>query len=161
MKAVSPLIASVLLIAFVFSISLIITDWTTSIGKEKSEEIAKKGEKSVKCTFADFTIIKPLLTYNFSSKATINLTIRNSGKEPLYDFKFSVITDKNTLPKSYEFVALNQKTENEPLKPGEFWTFNLIPNGSSPQSGEKLSEIFVSAKCQTDFTISRSLVLEE
>ncbi len=161
MKSISPLISAVLLIAFAVLVGSILANWSVTLGKEKSEEVAQKGEKSFKCALADFYIPKHLLSYDFSSEISINITVKNSGKQPLYDFRFSVITDKNGLPKSYEFTPLNQRTKDNPLKPGELWIFNLVPNGTSPQKNEKLSEIFVSAKCEEDFTISRSLSLEE
>ena len=91
-KSASPLIATVLLIGFAFSIGIIFMSWLSESFKSHSSEISEKGEKEIKCTFASFKVPKNLIAYNFSvSQPHINLTIINTGSEKLYNFSFTVI----------------------------------------------------------------------
>lgn len=161
MKAVSPLIATVLLIGFAFTVGLILMSWLTGMGKEQSEYITKTGEQTIQCTLAKFDIIKPALKYNFSSESQyINITIINTGKTELYNFSFFVITKKGAIPKSYTFVAENQKTKSDPLEVGKPWTFITIPENDKPSPNEKISEILVTAICGEDFVVKSSVNLE-
>lgn len=161
MKAVSPLIATVLLIGFAFTLGIILMSWLTEMGKEQSEYITKSGEQTVQCTLAKFDIIKPSLRYNFSSDPQyINITILNTGKTELYNFSFSVITKKGAVPKSYVFVAENQKTKFEPLKVNEPWTFNIVPENAKPSPEEKIYEIYVTAVCGEDYVVKNSIKIE-
>ncbi len=157
MKGVSPLIGAVLLIAFVFSVGIIFMGWLTGVEKKHANYVAEKGEKQVKCVLASFKIIKDLTKYNFSSSVPINLTIINTGNQPLYNFTFTITTDKGILPKVYIFEPINQKTIDKPLGIGESWIVSLIPIDNSPSPGETLSEIYATALCQKTFTISYTL----
>ncbi len=150
-KGVSPLIATVLLIALAFSLGVLMFAWGTEMQKSQTQQVYEKGEKEVKCTFANFKIPKELVFYNFSSSIPINLTIMNVGSEPLYNFSFTVITDKKTAPKTYIFVPDTQKTKGNPLAVGSSWVVHLTPSGSGPSPSETLSEIIVKAICQDTF----------
>lgn len=161
MKAISPLIATVLLIGFAFSVGIILMSWLHGMGKEQSKYIEKAGKQAVKCTMGKFDIIKPSVKYNFSSNPPyINITVINTGKTDLYNFTFSVITEKNGVPNSYSFAVENQRAKNNPLKTGEVWTFNLIAKNNKPSSEEKISEIFISAICGKDYIIKNSVKFE-
>ncbi len=159
-KGVSPLIATVLLIGFTFSIGVLLLAWGTGMEKSHTSQVSEKGEKEVKCTFAHFKAPKELLFYNFSSSIPINLTIINTGSEPLYNFSFTVITDKETAPKTYIFEPTEQKTKANPLNVGNSWIVHLVPKGSGPSEGETLSEIIIKALCQDTFVKSYDLIIE-
>ncbi len=161
MKAVSPLIATVLLIGFAFTVGLILIAWLTEMGKEQSEYITKAGEQTIQCTLAKFDILKPTIKYNFSANTPyINITVINTGKFDLYNFSFSVLTKKGALPKSYIFIPENQITKSSPLKAGRPWVFNTVPESDKPSSDEKITEILATAICGEDFVVKNSVRLE-
>ncbi len=158
-KAISPLIASVLLIAFTMAIAAILTSWVTGFTKTQTGFVGEKAEKQVKCTYATFKVQKSDVVYNFSATTTkINVTVYNDGSEDLYNFTFTMITDKNTNPKVYSYIPTNQKTASDPLKPANTIVFNGNTT-SGPISTETFSELKITAICQKDYTVSHTVTM--
>ncbi len=161
-KSASPLIATVLLIGFAFSLGVIFMTWFSESFKSHSSEISEKGEREIKCTFASFKAPKFLVSYNFSvTPPHVNLTVINTGSEKLYNFSFTVITKRGEAVLSYIFVPLEQKTEKNPLEAGRSWVVTIIPQSYSPSSEETVKEIQISALCQKEFAVQYRVVLEE
>lgn len=158
-KAISPLIASVLLIAFTMAVAAILTSWVTGFTKTQTGFVGEKAEKQVKCTYATFKVQKSDVTYNFSAQTTnINVTVYNDGSEDLYNFTFTMITNANTNPKVYTYTPTNQKTETDPLKSAN--TIVFIGNTTSgPASSEIFNKLVINAICQKDYKVSSSVTI--
>lgn len=151
MKAISPLIATVLLIAFTMSVAAIIVSWATGFEKTQTSYVGEKGEKQIKCTYADMDIRKDNVKYNFTpGYIWVNLTMFNRGSENLYNFSFFVITDKDI----YTFEPTNQKTEDSPLTPRTaiLLTGNSTA-GRAPTTTETFQKLKVVALCQKDYKV--------
>jgi flagellin-like protein len=69
MKGISPVIASVLLIAFTIAVATLYSGWITSFTKTTTEEVQEKSEKRVTCSYGGIAIDD--VKYN---KTTGNLT---------------------------------------------------------------------------------------
>ncbi|MCK5299705.1 MAG: hypothetical protein KAJ54_00985 [Candidatus Aenigmarchaeota archaeon] len=86
-KAVSPLIASVLLIVFVIGISTIILSWLTSYTKDATDDASTKSDGLVSCT-GGIIGIQRIYFMNASDtdgeiNQTIKIIINNEGSIPV------------------------------------------------------------------------------
>lgn len=90
-KAVSPLIATVLLISFAVALGAVVMNWGRNI------EISKPGDK---CAGVEIKV-REINNYNvcysgFGSDAYINFIIDNIGKQDLYGLSLWVVGEKGT-----------------------------------------------------------------
>lgn len=77
MKGISPLIASVLLIAFTMAIAAVLTAWITQFTEQKQQETSEY-EESVACSGANIKVIKDF-DYWDSSNKNFSTKIKNTG----------------------------------------------------------------------------------
>jgi flagellin-like protein len=77
MKGVSPLVASVLLLAIVVSISVIIGGWTSTLTKDTTSTVSNRTSEAVQCSAADITIESVYITNGTSG--TARAQVRNQG----------------------------------------------------------------------------------
>ena len=82
MKAISPLISAVLLIAFTVTVGAIISGWLTSFTRESSETVGEHAEEQITCVYAGIDLRD--ITYNTSSNLITGI-IKNTGNVDLYD----------------------------------------------------------------------------
>ena len=92
-KGISPLIATILLIAFVIAVGGILSGWLISFSKERVEEARTKGETDIQCSYSGLSIDDA--DWN-DTETTLSLIVRNSGTEDLTDFRMVVIYTNNT-----------------------------------------------------------------
>lgn len=78
MKGLSPLIASVLLIAFTVSVAMIIMTWFSSFARGTTENISATGETAVGCSSAGISI-----EHVYISGTNGVIVVRNIGFVPL------------------------------------------------------------------------------
>jgi len=93
-KGISPLIAVVLLIAFVIAVGSILSGWFVSFTKERVEEAKEKGEEDITCSYANLYITD---AHWNNTLGKLSLTIENTGSEDLSDFRMVVIYNNNTV----------------------------------------------------------------
>lgn len=145
-KGISPLIATVLLIAFTMAAAAIVFGWGTGFINAIFNPISDKGPKTVQCIGANLDVRKADVSYNFSgASSTVNVTASNSGSQDLYNFSLGIITNSG----AYTFNPTNQYNETSPLKIGT--TTRLITVNSSsgaPSSGETFTKLRITAVCQ-------------
>lgn len=108
-KGISPLIATILLIAFVIAVGGILSGWLISFSKERTEEARIKGETDIKCSYADLCIMD--VNWN-DTETKLSLTAENTGSEDLTGFKIVVIYTNNTA------VTLKVTPGSTTLNPG-------------------------------------------
>lgn len=92
-KGISPLIATILLIAFVIAVGGILSGWLISFTKERTEEARIRGETDIKCSYASLYISDA--DWN-STDEKLSLTVENTGSEDLSDFDVTVIYSNNS-----------------------------------------------------------------
>ncbi len=93
-KGISPLIATILLIAFVIAVGGILSGWLVSFSKERTQEAATKGETDIKCSYASLYVSDANCN---STKKTISLIAENTGNQDLSDFTLTVIYVNNSV----------------------------------------------------------------
>lgn len=92
LKGISPLIAAVILIAFVIAVAAVASGFFTGFIKGRRAEIESKGESMVDCSVANFDVDETTLR---KYGHTLSLTIYNKGQTKLSDFMVTV-TGNNT-----------------------------------------------------------------
>ncbi len=149
-KAISPLIAAVLLIAFTMAVAGILVSWMTGFTKTETTYVGDKSDNQIVCTYALMDATKSDVSYNFSgTSSTINVTVLNSGEESLYNFTLIAKTDSNI----YTFVPTNQYSKTNPLKPGGATKLLGVNQSTAPSSSETLKKLKIRALCKDDYAI--------
>jgi len=106
-KALSPVIATVLLIAIVIIIALIIFLWFRGLSEEI---ITKFGKKNIKLVCAD---VKFKAEYS-----SLTLSVSNIGNVPLYDFNLKISGSGSYITKKLKEVS-GTNWPSTGLSPGE------------------------------------------
>jgi flagellin-like protein len=112
MKGISPLIASVLLIAFTIGVAALYSGWITSFTKTTTEEVQEHSEKRVTCTYGGIAIDD--VRYN-KTTGNISGTIENTEMIDLGNIDLEIFYTNATREK----LDLNMALES-----GERNTFN-------------------------------------
>ena len=107
----SPLIATVMLIAITLGVSALLGSWFTSITKTQTEIIEETATKQINCTGALLSITDVICS---STNQQLKIAINNLGDIDLYEFS-TLVKLNNTF---YENNTGGPSLAN-PLKPGE------------------------------------------
>jgi len=147
MKGISPLIATVLLIAFTLSVAGLLGGWFSGLTKTQTEVIEKSSEETMNCTGSLLTIVS-VLCGNTTPGApnTLRIVIANEGNNALYGFStFAQIEQKQYIN------STGGPTMNSPLYPGEHATLEYDCESSNYcEDGSKITKIRVSpSNCPT------------
>jgi len=81
-KALSPLMASVMLIAFTMAVAALLGTWFTSMTKTETELIEEGAKKQINCTSALLDIV----AVKCNSSGELKIAINNIGLNELYGF---------------------------------------------------------------------------
>ena len=81
-KALSPLMASVMLIAFTMAVAALLGTWFTSMTKTETELIEEGAKKQINCTSALLDIVD----VKCNSSGELKIAINNIGLNELYGF---------------------------------------------------------------------------
>lgn len=146
MKAVSPFIATVLLIALTVSIAGVVGSFVYSMVKSQSEETRQTGDKAAKCgsVFLDIDEVK---TDSGLNPVNVTLTYTN-GNEDLYNFTVYIIDSGNRIGSNSSLTP--SYTISSPLNPGRTVSWSI---GTTGLSGTLFS-VRIVGFCQTDYVIS-------
>lgn len=93
-KGLSPLIAAVLLIAFVMSTGVILSSWIVKFTREEGRDVTERGGKEIDCSYSALTI--DVTEYNTTNQRTI-MEVENTGRVDLSDFRIQAAYDNNTV----------------------------------------------------------------
>ena len=97
MKGLSPLIAEVLLIAFVVGIGAIIITWVTGFTKSSTKTVSQQSNAQIACTRGSIKFLtNPPLTYNTTS-GNLTGTVENDGLIGLGNLRLQIIYNNSTL----------------------------------------------------------------
>lgn len=87
-KAVSPLIAGVLLIVLTLTAALLVSNWVKEFTRTQTETIKEKGESRIVCSYAGLAINNA--SYNCTA-AKFSAEAYNAGTQDLQTFKFLIL----------------------------------------------------------------------
>jgi len=110
MKGVSPLVASVLLIAFTIAVASLFSGWITSFTKVTTEEVQEQSEKKVTCSYGGIALDN--VKYNKTS-GNMSGTVENTDLITLGNIDFEIFYANSTREK----LDLNMETEPSERKP--------------------------------------------
>jgi flagellin-like protein len=146
MKGISPLVATVLLIAFTVSIAGIISAWLTSFARTTTSTVSEESERQLLCLHASLSLRSA--TYSSSSNSLIGV-LENSGEVPIGNISLQIIYNDATSQK-FELClvgdrVLNCSVSNLTLaRYGDTATFNV-----SVSSYDKIDRVIVIGNCST------------
>jgi flagellin-like protein len=94
-KAVSPLIATVLLIAFAVALGAIVMNWGESFVRETQNTATEASAGKLDCTLkVDFEVMNAAyIEDDTGTNATLKVLIRNAGDMPISEFVAQVFTN--------------------------------------------------------------------
>ncbi|MCK5234678.1 MAG: type IV pilin [Candidatus Aenigmarchaeota archaeon] len=102
-KAVSPLIAAVLLIAFTMAIAALLTAWVTQFTKQQQDESEQYQEK-IECAGSNFIVNKDFnLWINVFDKGNLSTRLENIGFNPIRIKNIQIWYDNQNLPEYLNF----------------------------------------------------------
>ena len=130
MKGISPLVASVLLIAITMSVAGILAFWVSSY----TSQTLPKMNRTEECRFSNFEI----WSCSIDSAGTLTFVLHNIGQYEILDLTAFVFTTENTVSPG---VKLNSS-----LLLGEYKSFTL-QNSSTNVPAEKFSKLIITTSC--------------
>lgn len=85
-KGISPILASVLLLAVTISVAGVFAGWAPDIAKTVTGETENQTDHRLDCNKASATLVSA--TYNISGNEKVDVTLRNNGRA---DFKKLIV----------------------------------------------------------------------
>ncbi len=147
MKGISPIVATVLLIAFTVAIGGIVSLFVTDLTKTQTGITQKSSEQLTSCGNVILTIDE---VRTDSDLNPVNVTlIYSAGTEDLYNFTVYII-DSNKNMNSTSNLSPSYNTTN-PFKVGNRVSWSISTTGLS---GSSLSRVRVHALCKTDYPVT-------
>ncbi len=160
-NGISPMIATVLLIAFTVAVAGIVGLWITTLTSTQTETTGSAAEKQVLCARSIITIDEVTSKFNTTSGGdSFNVTVVYSyGTEDLYYFNITLI---DNIRNSFTATPVNVTNFNKtnPFRPGDSNVFNInIDDRNTVEKtgdllGTSLYLVRVIAKCQTNYPVS-------
>ena len=148
-KGISPMIATVLLIAFTVAVGGILSVWLTTLTATQTGTTGTAAEKQILCARSVLEITEA--TYGASAAAS-NVTVTyRYGTETLTNFTFYFIDSTRA---SAKIATENQNT----LNPGDRNVSRITATGLS---GSYLQSVRVTALCQTNYPVSGECKYEQ
>ena len=146
MKAVSPFIATVLLIALTVSVAGVVGSFIYSMVNTQSEETRETGDKAAKCgsVFLDIDEVK---TDSDLNPVNVTLTYTN-GNEDLYNFSVYIIDSGNRISSNSSLSP--SYTTTSLFNAGRKVSWSISTTGLSGT----LFSVRIVGLCQTDYVIS-------
>lgn len=138
MKGLSPLVATVLLIAFTVGIGGIISIWISGFTQTSSKIVSKEGENQIICSNGAVDI------YNLkycSSTNNISGIIRNNGRIAIGNITMQTIFGNGSMVShALNNTGTGGSTSGDylSLRPGQSFSFNVSIGGNSNGAYERI-----------------------
>lgn len=136
-KGVSPLIATVLLIAIVITIALVILGWLSTLTKTTTSTVTNKTSESVNCASASISI-EDVFVIGTGSTASANVIVKNTGFTNGLNISGTLLNSSG-----YNFSATQQTSL---LNKGNVFTLNF-PSISVATCPNSFSRVIVTTDC--------------
>jgi flagellin-like protein len=148
-KGISPLIATILLIAFAVGVAGIFIMWVGPFSEQKMDETGDIADRQLKCTRSVLDIIE--VRYGGITNLTVQYT---HGTENLYNFSLTFIDSNSKVQNvlSTNITPQYNDTANQKFTPGMVGVWNI---DTSSLTGPSLTSVYVNALCQKEFPVSR------
>jgi len=128
-KAISPLVATVLLIGFTVAVAGIVVVWLTTFATTSTEDVGEKTETELYCAYGGIRISDLQFCNNYLSGILHNTNLIDIGNITIQ------ITYLNATPAKTIYLAQNGTSisgySEMGLKPRELATFNVSIGGSN------------------------------
>jgi len=142
-KAISPLIASVILIVFTMSIAALLTTWVQSITVEQ-KKTADDSQKKIDCFMSNLEVDNDFTKVNSGSNPTIFSTrIRNNGANDISLISYR-IWDNNTEPIIWKITDVNANKTGIPKGNG----MKIVLNISGLANQNAFNKIKILTECE-------------
>lgn len=131
MKGISPLVATVLLIAFTVAMAGLLSTWLTGFTSSTTQQVTQSSGNTLSCSYGGLSLGS--LQYS-STSGTLSGNIENTGTVSLGNFSISIIYSNKTVGQyllcSVGGVGANCTAKNISLVPRDIFTFNLSVSSS-------------------------------
>ncbi len=159
-KAVSPMIAVVLLIAFTVAVGGILSLWLSGLSGTTTATAGSATEKSVLCASSlQITDVNSTFGGDGAAGDVFNVTVRYvAGSENLYFFNLTFVDNLRTSATVTPPIGSNFN-KSAPFTSGRVHTFNIALNSTTyvlvatNLPGTVLEKVTVTAKCQDTIPI--------
>ncbi len=147
MKAISPMIAVVLLIAFTVAVGGLLSVWFASLTTSQTSTISSGSEALAKCASSSLAISE--VRYPSSgSPRLVNVTLTSSGSQNLKNITITVVGGGASTNSVVFFNA-----SGDDMIPGTAFATSISTTGGASLPPELVS---ANAFCQTKYTLSGS-----
>ncbi len=149
LKGLSPLVASVLLVAFTMAVAAIIVTWITGFTQQQTTVVAQRGDQQTKCAYSTLYVSRTDVSVIGN---TINLTVTYTAGTETLNITGIEVRDANGI--SYVNTTIpstDNTTRNIGLGSVTKFT-NYILSGSLP-GGVSWNRVRVTALCQNQVAI--------
>lgn len=131
LKGISPLIASVLLIAFTIAVAGIISTWVITFSRTQTERVGREAEREVYCAWGGIQLYD--LKY-CSTTSSLSGKIENTGNILLGKIKINIALINGTIL-NYPLCKVDNEvisciTSNLTLDPSDIVSFNLTSSSN-------------------------------
>ncbi|MEM4337123.1 MAG: archaellin/type IV pilin N-terminal domain-containing protein [Candidatus Woesearchaeota archaeon] len=129
-KGVSPLIATVLLIAFAVALGAVVMNWGRTYVEDTARFAREKSDLEIKCSsdvkldFLKIKDVKHICYYLDGSNVKVNFTIENIGKLDVYGLQVTVVGSKEV-----NTTEINLEDESKVIKRARFYKNMSVPLG--------------------------------
>jgi len=128
-RAVSPLIATVLLIAFAVALGAVVMNWGRTYVEDTAAFAREKSDTEIKCSSdvkLDFLEVRNVkrLCYEYTTTTKLNFTVENIGKLDIVGLAVTVVGAKNI-----NTTALDLKGQNMTLERARFYKNETLDMG--------------------------------
>ena len=126
MKAVSPIISAVLVVAIIFGIAAMTTPWMFGVTEEMTNKTQESQQLQLICQNTAYDFDSNYGTYGANwnlttTDDTLDVKIINTGSVNVYNFSIEIVLNTTT-ELEIEHISINesyQKTGANPLRPGQ------------------------------------------
>lgn len=96
-KGISPLIASIVLIAFVIAVASIVGPWFTKFVGESTNQATERGEDDIRCSSAGLYLSEVTKNETTGGNVTLAAEVQNTGDVKLSDFWIELTHDSSSI----------------------------------------------------------------
>jgi flagellin-like protein len=127
-KGISPMIATVLLIAFTVAVGGIVSIWITGFTSTTTEEVSKQSDVEVTCSYGGISVYSLSYCSNYLSGI-----VKNTNMIDIGNITVQVIFDNASTKKVYlcQNGSACVVSSTMSLPPGELSSFNVSIGGSN------------------------------
>jgi len=128
-RGVSPLIATVLLIAFAVALGAVVMNWGRTYVEDTASLAREKSDTEIQCSAdvkLDFLKVRNIkrICYDYTTTTSLNFTIENTGKLDITGIEVTVVGEKNI-----NTMLIDLKSANMTLKRARFYKNESVDMG--------------------------------